>query len=114
MRPCDQTTITNAWTAFWHEPAAGEQCLRGAADITQIVRTQWSAFAATLPVDARVLDIGCGAGAAARALVSVRCDLRVTGIDIARVPHAAAAQIDIVSATAVESLPFPSASFAAA
>ncbi len=114
MRLCDQTKITDAWTAFWQEPTAGEQCLRGAADITQIVRTQWSAFAATLPVDARVLDIGCGAGAAARALVSVRCDLRVTGIDIAQVPQAAAAQIDIVSGTAIESLSFGNASFAAA
>ncbi|MFL6689985.1 MAG: class I SAM-dependent methyltransferase [Alphaproteobacteria bacterium] len=114
MRLCDQTRITDAWTAFWQEPAAGEQCLRGAADITQIVKTQWSAFAATLPVGARVLDIGCGAGAAARALVSVRCDLRVTGIDIAQVPHATGAQIEIVSATAMESLPFANASFAAA
>jgi SAM-dependent methyltransferase len=114
MRLCDQTRITDAWTAFWQEPTAGEQCLRGAADITQIVRTQWSAFAATLPVDARVLDIGCGAGAAARALVSVRCDLRVTGIDIAKVPEVADSRFDIVSGTAMESLPFANASFAAA
>jgi SAM-dependent methyltransferase len=114
MRLCDRTQITDAWTAFWREPGTGVQCLRGAPDISQIAGTHWASFAASLPIKARVLDIACGAGAAARAMTAARRDIRVTGIDIAKVPRAADAQIEVVSNTAMEALPFADASFHAA
>jgi SAM-dependent methyltransferase len=112
MQVCDRTRIRDAWTAFWQEPIVG--CIRGAPDIAQALRTHWSSFAASLPPAARVLDIGCGAGAAAQALVAVRRDIRVTGIDLARVPATTDAQIELLSDTAMESLPFPDGSYDAA
>jgi SAM-dependent methyltransferase len=62
----------------------------------------------------RVLDIGCGAGAAARALLAARRDLRITGIDLAAVPFLTEAQIELISNTPMESLPFSDATFGAA
>jgi SAM-dependent methyltransferase len=47
-------------------------------------------------------------------MAAVRRDIRVTGIDIAKVPRAADAQIEVVSDTAMEALPFADASFHAA
>jgi len=106
--------IKDAWTAFWQDPSAQMQCIRGAPDITEALRGHWSAFAASLAPGARVLDLGCGAGAAARALVAARRDLHVTGIDFARVPSAADPQIELLSDTAMEYLPFADATFDAA
>jgi SAM-dependent methyltransferase len=61
---------------------------------------------------------GCSTSAAARALrrarSSPRADLRVTGIDFARVPTAAEPQIRLLSDTPMESMPFADASFDAA
>lgn len=113
MQPPERARIRDAWTAFWREPASRLQCLSGAAEVTQTLRSHWSAFAATLPENARVLDIGCGAGAAARSLIATRPDLHVTGIDFARVPAAAEVQIRLLSDTPMEFLPFTEAGFAA-
>lgn len=114
MQTCERARIRDAWTAFWREPSSRLQCLGGAPDVAQALRTHWSAFAAVLPRSACVLDIGCGAGAAARSLLAARSDLRITGIDFARVPPAAEAQIWLRSDTAMESMPFADASFDAA
>jgi len=114
MQPQERTTIREAWTAFWREPASRLQCLGRAPDVIQALRSHWSAFAALLPANARVLDIGCGAGAAARSLIAARSDLQVTGIDFARVPAAAEAEIRLLSDTSMESMPFADASFDAA
>ena len=103
--------MQDAWTAFWRDPATGLQCIRGAPDIAQALRAHWSAFAGALAPEARVLDLGCGAGAAAGAIVAVRRDLRVTGVDFARVPQAADARITLLCDTPMESLPFADASF---
>lgn len=107
----DRTRIRDAWTAFWQDPASGRQCIRGAPDITQALRDHWSGIAAHLPSDVRVLDLGCGAGAAAHALITARQDLHVTGIDFARVPAASDARITLLSDTAMEQLPFQDARF---
>ena len=40
--------IKDAWTAFWQDPSAQMQCIRGAPDITDALRGHWSAFAASL------------------------------------------------------------------
>jgi SAM-dependent methyltransferase len=107
----DRARVRDAWTAFWQDPASGIGCIRGAPDITLALRNHWSQFADSLGASARVLDLGCGAGAAAGAIVSARRDLRITGIDFARVPAASDSRIRLISDTAMELLPFEDASF---
>jgi len=107
----DKTRIREAWTAFWRDPASGLQCIRGAPEIAHALAAHWSSFAASLAPSARVLDLGCGAGAAAGAIAAARRDLDVTGIDFARVPDAADARIELLSDTPMESMPFADSSF---
>ncbi len=68
-------------------------------------------FAFSLGESSRVLDLGCGAGAAAGAIAAARRDLSVTGIDFARVPDAGDARIKLLCDTPMESMPFADASF---
>lgn len=68
---------------------------------------------APLAPGARVLDLGCGAGAVARALTAARRDVHVTSVDFARLPLSINPHFDLLSDTAMESLPFADASFAA-
>jgi len=114
MQLHDRTRIREAWTAFWQDPASGQQCIRGAPDVTQALQSHWSSFAAQLGARARILDLGCGAGAAANALVAARRDLQVTGVDFAMVPAAAEASITLIPDTPMEQLPFEDGSFDAA
>ena len=114
MQLHDRTRIREAWTAFWQDPASGQQCIRGAPDVTHTLRGHWSSFAAQLGAGARILDLGCGAGAAAGATVTARRDLDVTGVDFAMVPAATEAQIQLHSDTPMEQLPFGDGSFDAA
>jgi SAM-dependent methyltransferase len=107
----ERATMREAWTAFWRHPASGTGCIRGAPDIAQALREHWSAFADSLSADARVLDLGCGAGAAALALKAVRRDLHLTGVDFARLPLASDARIRLLSDVAMEQLPFEDRSF---
>lgn len=102
-----------AWTAFWQDPAQS-RCVAGAPEIWQVLSTHWSAFAETLAPGARVLDLGCGAGAVARELLAARRDLHITGIDFARVPLTITPQVELLSDTAMEFMPFAEAGFAAA
>jgi len=46
-------------------------------------------IAALLPPDAAVLDIGCGDGEVAKAILELRPDLDVSGIDVLKRPNAA-------------------------
>ena len=114
MQLHDRTRIREAWTAFWQDPASGQQCIRGAPDVTQALRGHWSSFAVELGVRARILDLGCGAGAAANAVVVARRDLQVTGVDFAMVPAATEASIRLIPDTPMEQLPFADGSFDAA
>ncbi|HVU20690.1 MAG TPA: methyltransferase domain-containing protein [Rhizomicrobium sp.] len=107
----DRTRIREAWSAFWRDPASGMQCVRGAPDITQAMHGHWSQFAAALPPGARVLDLGCGAGAASGAVVAARPDLEVTGIDFALVPPSRNTRITLVSSMPMEQLSFQDACF---
>jgi len=111
MHAGERARIRDAWTAFWRAPASRLQCIAGSAEVTQVLRERWTVFANTLPANARVLDIGCGGGAAARSLVAIRGDLHLTGIDFARVPFATEPQIRLLSDTAMESMPFAIARF---
>ena len=113
-RPVDTAShglgVRDAWTAFWQDPGQS-RCVAGAPDIWHVLTRHWSAFAHSLPQGARVLDLGCGAGAVARELVDSRPDLQVTGIDFARIPLTLHAQIDLLSDTAMENLPFAEGSW---
>jgi SAM-dependent methyltransferase len=101
-----------AWTAFWQEGQS--QCVSPALDIGKILQAHWAAFAVDLPAGARVIDLGCGAGAVARTLTRVRTDVHVTGVDFARLPLSMGRGFELLSDTTMESTPFADASFAAA
>jgi SAM-dependent methyltransferase len=104
-----------AWTQFWEEQGPGSRCLAQASHAFQKeLDGHWRGFAGTLARGARVLDIGCGAGAVAQLLGAGRRDLRIVGIDLAEIPCGPPVSIEIVSGTAMEDLPFPDASFDAA
>lgn len=110
----DRTRAQDAWTAFWQDPASRLQCVSGAPDITHALRSHWRAFATLLAPGARALDLGCGAGAASMAIDAAGQDLRLTGVDFARVPVPAGHRLKLVCDTPMESLPFAEASFDAA
>src|SRR5262245_57473422 len=75
-----------AWTLFWAD-SAQSRCSAGAPEIWQSLLRHWVSYAESLPRGARVLDLGCGAGAVGRMLLAARDDLHVTGIDAATVPR---------------------------
>ena len=102
----------DAWTAFWQDPVQS-RCVAGSVDIQRRLSFHWESFAASLGPGTRVLDLGCGAGAVARELLAARRDLQVTGIDFARVPLTLHPQVDLLSDTPMEALPFADASFGA-
>ena len=108
--PRAQARDREAWTQFWAD-SAQSRCAAGAPGIWQSLARHWSAFAASLPHGAHVLDLGCGAGAVGRLLLIGRGDLRVTGIDAARVPRSKLPQMELLSETDMESLPFDDGSF---
>jgi SAM-dependent methyltransferase len=101
-----------AWTAFWQDPVQS-RCVAGSDEIQRQLSLHWSSFATGLAPASRVLDLGCGAGAVARELLAARRDLQITGIDFARVPLTIHPQVDLLSDTPMELLPFAEASFAA-
>lgn len=99
-----------AWSAFWQEPRQS-RCVAGAAGVWQVLDPYWATFSRSLPANARVLELGCGAGAVARLIASARPDVFVTGIDFARIPLTLQPQVELLSETAMESLPFEDHSF---
>ncbi|MBC8027130.1 MAG: class I SAM-dependent methyltransferase [Steroidobacteraceae bacterium] len=105
--------VPAAWTAFWNDPAQN-RCASGAPEIWQALEGHWSTFAHSLAPGARVLDLGCGAGAVARQLLRACTSISVTGIDFARLPLTIRPRVELLSDTAMESLPFPEHSFDAA
>ncbi len=110
----ERARIRDAWTAFWQDPSSGRGCVRGAPEVTAALGAHWRGFAAALEEGARVLDLGCGAGAAGQALVAARGDIAVTGVDFARVPPSADARIRLLSNAPMENLSFDGAGFHAA
>lgn len=102
-----------AWTAFWQEPGQA-RCIAAAVDTAAILDEHWSSFAATLPANTRILDLGCGAGAVGRALLTQRRDIYVTGVDFAKIPLTLQPHLELLSDAPMESLPFADRSFGAA
>jgi ubiquinone/menaquinone biosynthesis C-methylase UbiE len=103
-----------AWNEFWKEQNRnGSACLQRAPSLLVSALAQhWRAFAAHLPLNATILDLGCGSGAVGRALTTSRSDLRLHGIDFAElegVQNAAYASVE--ANTAMERLPFENRRF---
>lgn len=105
------------WSEFWQEfcleNQPHERC-HIPGDGRAVVDRQWAQFAAMLPRNALVIDLGCGAGIAGRIVLSRRNDLHVTGVDFAAVPTPAIENMTIHPWVSMEDLPFDDASFDAA
>jgi ubiquinone/menaquinone biosynthesis C-methylase UbiE len=102
----------DAWTLFWAD-STQSRCAEGAPGIWKSLLRHWVAFADSLPRGARVLDLGCGAGAVGRMLLAARDDVHVTGVDAAKVPRSKLPRMELLSDTDMESLPFEDGSFSA-
>jgi SAM-dependent methyltransferase len=104
-----------AWTTFWQEQDVNSRCLANShPDVRRILDGHWARFGASLPPNSQVLDIGCGAGIVGRVLLGARGDLRVTGVDVARITPSSDPRLCVLSETAMEELPFEDQHFDAA
>ena len=104
-----------AWTAFWQEQGGDSRCLASVhSEVRRALDDHWSSFAAAMVPAASVLDIGCGSGTVARALLTARDDLRITGIDLASLPAPSDRRVALLPETPMERLPFADACFDAA
>ncbi len=101
-----------AWSAFWAD-SAQSYCVAGAPGIRHALSAHWSSFAASLPAGSRVLDLGCGAGAVGSWMLRARPDLRLTGIDAARIQRKLHPQLELLPETPMERLPFAGQRFGA-
>jgi len=102
----------NAWSEFWADHAQSH-CVAGAPDICRALAAHWASFAAALPVGTRVLDLGCGAGVVGSWMLQARPDLRVSGIDSARIHRKLHPQLELHAETSMEDLPFTDQRFGA-
>jgi SAM-dependent methyltransferase len=102
--------VRDAWSVFWAD-AAQTRCASGAPEVWRVLEDHWRGFASSLPVGARVLDLGCGAGVLARVFAATRGDLRVVGVDAAKVPASTLENVELLSDVPMESLPFGAAAF---
>lgn len=103
-----------AWTLFWRDQDHANPCCANAPEIQQPMEDHWASFARSLPSASSVLDLGCGSGAAGRALIAGNPQLRVTGVDFASVPASGDPRLEILANTRMEQLPFADRSFDAA
>jgi ubiquinone/menaquinone biosynthesis C-methylase UbiE len=78
------------------------------------VDQHWAQFADVLLPEAKIIDLGCGAGIVGRILLNHRSDLRVTGVDFAKVPTIEVENLTILPWVNMEALPFGDDSFDAA
>ena len=102
-----------AWTSFWQEQKAG--CLAFAPGYLRWgLEDHWLSFAGLLSPATRVIDIGCGSGAAAKSLLAAKRHLRVVGVDLADLDEQNEPNFELIPRTPMESLPFAASSFGAA
>ena len=106
-------TWSTVWQEFGREDELHERC-HVPGDGKSAVDRHWANFAASLPRGAQVIDLGCGAGIVGRKLIGHRDDLRVAGVDWARVPAASQQNLTIHTPVRMEALPFDDRSFDAA
>ena len=108
--PSRRERARQAWTEFWREPGQ-TRCASGAPAVWHVLQAHWQAFATGLSPGARVLDLCCGAGAAAQVIAAARDDVRIVGVDHADIPLLTHQRIDLLPNTAAEALPFDDGSF---
>lgn len=105
------------WSIFWRDFGEGNQrpdrC-HVPGDGRQAIDLHMSVFADGLPPQARVIDLGCGAGHLGRLLLMHRPDLRVTGVDFAGVPGQETPSLSILPWVDMGDLPFERDQFDAA
>jgi SAM-dependent methyltransferase len=105
------------WSTFWRDFGVEDKLLERChipGDGRSVVDQHWAQFADALPPEAEVIDLGCGAGIVGRILLSHRSDLRVTGVDFAKVPTMEVENLTIFPWVNMEALPFGDNSFDAA
>lgn len=103
-------TSARSWTAFW-EHGQGFSCLPESRAAHDRLAKVWHDFASALPRQARIIDLACGSGAAARRLHEARSDLSIIGVDYARLPPLRAPGFELIPGVSLERLPFESQSF---
>lgn len=105
------------WSTFWRdfgvENQPHERCYIP-GDGRHVVDRHWAHFTESLPRGAQVIDLGCGAGILGCILLSHRGDLCVTGVDFAKVPAIARANLTVHPWVGMEALPFGNGCFDAA
>ena len=110
--PATPWRVQDAWTVFWQDPGQS-RCVAGAADTWVALTHHWNSFGQELAGGTRVLDLGCGAGAVSGLILAGRPGLNLTGVDFARVPLTIRPGLELLSETAMESMPFADDSFGA-
>lgn len=99
-----------AWSGYWQGTGRAQGCLPGAPPaLAAALANGWTVFARSLPLSAPVLDLATGSGAVPRALLAVRPDLAVTGVDSAALPPGA--PLDLRGGIDAAALPFADAAF---
>ena len=94
------------WTEYWHDGQGASACLPGSpVAATRALERCWAQFAEPLASGARCADLACGSGAAGRAVLAARPDIRMTGFDLAQVPVASDAAFPIRSGVDLADLP---------
>lgn len=115
LAPLPAPTEADAWSAFWGGQGAQGLCRQMAGEgLKQTLGIHWAMAARRLPLQERVLDLGCGAGVVGRLMLVERSDLVVHGVDSAEIPLGKGKGPIIHSGVSMEALPFADASFGAA
>jgi SAM-dependent methyltransferase len=117
VTPGDKAADQALWTEFWQDFAADNEAQERChipGDGRELVDLHWRHLARELPIGARVVDLGCGAGILGRTLLHERGDLIVDGIDLAQVPQPPVPNLTIHRWVSMESLPFEQHCFDAA
>jgi SAM-dependent methyltransferase len=109
----DLSEGAEAWSIFWEDQGVGKTCLITSELLGQL-EPEWTQFASHLPDGAHVIDLGCGAGTVGLSLIGCRSDLKVVGVDFARVPTHSEPALTLLSPVRMEALPFEASSFDAA
>ena len=109
-----RTYAADAWTDFWAGQGPGSRCMARAPELTEPLDAHWHRFAALLSRMTRVIDLGCGGGAAGRALRATAPQLHVTGIDYARIAPSDERGLELRPGVSMECLPFSDRTFGAA
>ncbi|KLI63690.1 class I SAM-dependent methyltransferase [Aurantiacibacter marinus] len=119
------TNVHDAWNAFWEhqsrgpaaasgqKPGRGTGCLPdGWQGIEDTRGARWKKFAATLPRNAKLLDLASGDGIVMTQVMAARRDIKPVGIDLATALPPAPRGAKLRGGVSMENLPFGDNQFA--